>query len=70
VLVSHLVWVLPGSLVLRLCKGMLSFKARQLGKQLRQSWVWWTVGGYFASCAVLNVSNMINEVRVEDQRFE
>jgi len=71
VLLGHLTWVASGSIIL--AKSVDFFKQKQLsetdGKSARKwytlkfsdTWVWWSIGGYYASAFIFNMADVVNQ---------
>ena len=74
VLFGHLLWVGIGSLILHLeLKTFFSNKKKTKWYtcQIRNTnWLWWVIGGYFASCFVFNMSDFINQLVIPKHYFQ
>jgi len=82
VLLAHLAWVFYGVLVLG--KNFPHFfrggaaRGKKVKKKAavwyrsaaRSNWVWWAVGGYFASCYLFNVADAVNQLVLPAAIFE
>jgi len=42
---------------------------RWLSMRFRTNWLWWVVGGYFASCWVFNCADLLNQFILPDDIF-
>jgi hypothetical protein len=48
---------------------LASVKDHWLSMRFRTNWLWWVVGGYFASCWVFNCADVLNQFILPDEIF-
>uniref|UniRef100_A0A7S3EIP0 CAAX prenyl protease 2/Lysostaphin resistance protein A-like domain-containing protein n=2 Tax=Rhodosorus marinus TaxID=101924 RepID=A0A7S3EIP0_9RHOD len=70
VLLGHLMWVYMGVKILgQQLKPFFPPKGKWIGFSVKSNWVWWSIGGYYASSFLFNCADIVNQLVIPQSLF-